>query len=249
MTSLHYITSTDPDNYGNVKYSMTAVVSQPCQVRVSGLQYNAHFSITTSDDYIQVSDAENNEKYIYFHESGYYTIDFLPDTLKSLFEENSMTDMTFEVKDIGLLYMKGNYKILNATHRVKLLLGLYHVPQENFPIDLTEGYLSPSMSLMSFGNILYLESNLPSPVGIRGTQKNKEEYRSIVYKRSDYLYPGIPVNSRTPGPVVATKTENLTDLEFTLVDFMMVPVILHSPLTITLEVFYGVQAIPMKPNS
>ena len=97
--------------------------------------------------------------------------------------------------------------------------------------------------------MLYLESNLPSPVGVRSNDKNKEEYKSIVYKGSDFIYPGIPVNSRTPGPVIVTKTENLTDLEFRLVDFMMEPVILHSPLTITMEVFYGLQPMPMLPIS
>ena len=128
-----------------------------------------------------------------------------------------------------------------------MIMGIYHL---NLPYALADGeVLYAASPLTCYGNMLYLESNLPSPVGVRSNDKNKEEYKSIVYKGSDFIYPGIPVNSRTPGPVIVTKTENLTDLEFRLVDFMMEPVILHSPLTITMEVFYGLQPMPMLPIS
>ena len=257
MTSLHYITSTNPANYGKVSYSATPTVSQPCQIRVSSIQYDAHFSITTKEDFVklhvpvdtQPSGAVTKEyTTVYFPECGYYLKDLLPTLLSAVLNKSDSSTSTIEIKlnDRGLLEYKGaNVEICDASHRAKLLMGLYHLPDEAFPIDISNGYTAPSTPLTSFGNILYLESNLPSPVGVRGTDKNKEEYKSIVYKGSDYLYPGIPVNSRTPGPVIATKTEALTDLEFTLVDFQMYPVILHSPLTITLEVFYGIKAIPM----
>lgn len=250
MTSLHYITSTDPDNYGTVCYSATPTISQPCQIRISSIQYDAHFSITTPDDFVELSvkDTEAGTSVVLktvvvnFPECGYYLKDMLPAQLKAILGNG----IEITLNDRGLLTYTGEYvKINNASHRAKLLMGLYHVPDEEYPISLAGGYTAPSVPLTSFGNILYLESNLPSPVGVRGTDKNKEEYKSIVYKGSDYLYPGIPVNSRTPGPVIATKTEALTDLEFRLVDFQMYPVILHSPLTITMEVFYGIKAIPM----
>ena len=239
MTSLHYITSTDPNNYGTVKYSMTPVVSQPCQVRVSGIQYTASFSITTEDDYIQLEDSSGSTFQIAFPEKG----DYFMDTLAS--DLSTITGLSITMRTDGLLNIAGSYaKISGATHRVKLLMGLYHTD-----LPLTLPCTSPSIPLSGFGNMLYLVSNLPSPVGVRGNDKNKEEYRSIVYKGSDYIYPNIPVNSRTPGPVIITKTEALTDLEFTLCDFLMEPVILHSPLTITIEVFYGIQAMPMLPVS
>lgn len=250
MTSLHYITSTDPNDYGWVKYSMTPVVSQPCQVRISSIQYTANFSLTTEDDYVEISTVVGESTKVYFKECGaYYT-----ETVASVLNDLLSAYLTVELTDTGILkYTKKtdpdmpHLDIVDASHRAKMIMGIYHL---NLPYALADGeVLYAASPLTCYGNMLYLESNLPSPVGVRSNDKNKEEYKSIVYKGSDFIYPGIPVNSRTPGPVIVTKTENLTDLEFRLVDFMMEPVILHSPLTITMEVFYGLQPMPMLPIS
>lgn len=246
MTSLHYVSSTDPSHYGTIKYSMTPVVSQPCQVRVSSIQYIATFSITTNDDYIEFEKEDKTKTKFLFSEKNNY----LPETVVSEINGVIGDDFVVSQESDGCLKFTtsktdSKYKrITDASHRARMLCGMYHC---DLPVDLP--FKAPSIPLTSFGNQLYLVSNLPSPVGVRGNDKNKEEYRSIVYKASDFIYPNIPVNSRTPGPIITTKTEALTDLEFTLCDFLMKPVILHSPLTITIEVFYGLQTIPMLPIS
>lgn len=242
MTSLHYVSSTDPSNYGTVKYSMTPVVCQPCQVRVSSIQYTATFSITTDDDYIEFEQEDKTITRFEFSEKNNY----LPETLIYDLTTIMGPDITITLESNGCLKFASELytRITDASHRVRMLCGMYHC---DLPVDLP--FKAPSIPLTCFGNQLYLVSNLPSPVGVRGNNKNKEEYRSIVYKASDFIYPNIPVNSRTPGPIITTKTEALTDLEFTLCDFLMKPVILHSPLTITIEVFYALQAIPMLPIS
>ena len=237
MTSLYYFSSTDPSNYGTVYGKITPLVAQPVQVRVSSIQYQANFSITTTDDYIKMDD-----KIFHFPECGFYVVDILPQLLTTAFNN----DVKVTLLNTGLLQFQSDvYKqITDASHRVRLLLGLYHV---KFPIDISETWTSPSVPLTNFGNILFLVSNIPSIVGLG--DKNKEEYRSIVYKGSDFLYPGIAVNSRTPGPIVISKSDALTDLKFTLVDFMMEPVILHSSLYITFEVFYSIAPTPMQLTS
>ena len=236
MTSLYYISSTDPEDYGTVKYSITPIVCQPVQVRITGIQYTAHFSITTEDDYIEL---DYNDKY-YFKECGYYLVNQVAYNLQNVMENK----VNVVLNDRGLLeYSSEEYEeITGASHRAKLLMGLYHT---DFPINIKETYTTKSIPLTSFGNILYLQTNIPSIIGLG--DKNKEEYRSICYKGSDYLYPGIPVNSRTPGPIVITKSDALSDLKFQLVDFQQVPVILHSPLYITFEVYYNIQPTPMLP--
>ena len=238
MSSLYYFSSTDPANYGTVYGKITPLVAQPVQVRVSSIQYQANFSITTKEDYIEF----DNEKKYYFNESGFYLVDYLPYVI------NRIVDNTCEIEllDIGLLRIRSStyQKITNASHRIKLLMGLYHT---SFPIDISDWFVSPSVPLTNYGNMLFLTSNIPSIVGLSG--KNKEEYRSIVYKGSDFLYPGIAVNSRTPGPIVVSKSDALSDLKFQLVDFMMEPVILHSSLYITFEVFYSIIPTPMLPTS
>ena len=237
MTSLYYFNSTDPDNYGTVYGKITPIVAQPVQVRVSSIQYQANFSITTKDDFIKLDD-----KVFYFPECGFYVVDMLPSVLVSAW--NNEVKVTLQTTGL-LTFQSDTYEqITDCSHRVKLLLGLYHA---SFPIDISEPWTAPSVPLTNYGNMLYVVSNIPSIVGLG--HKNKEEYRSICYKGSDFLYPGIAVNSRTPGPVVVTKSDALTDLKFTLVDFMLEPVILHSSLNITFEVFYSIIPTPMLPTS
>ena len=233
MSSLYYFNSSNPDNYGTVYGKITPLVAQPVQVRVSSIQYQANFSITTADDYIKLDNTVYN-----FPECGFYVIEMLPtvcDTVTSGVLKATYTDT-------GLLRFNSDTmkQITGASHRVKLLLGLYHT---EFPINISDIFLTPSVPLTNFGNQLYVVSNIPSIVGVG--EKNKEEYLSICYKGCDFLYPGIAVNSRTPGPVVVTKSDALTDLKFTLVDFMLEPVILHSPLSVTFEVFYSITPTPM----
>jgi hypothetical protein len=237
MTSLYYFSSTDTSKYGTVYGKITPLVAQPVQVRVSSIQYQANFSITTEDDYIKL-----DEEYFYFPQCGFYLVDTLPSILTNAFKN----DVNITLLNTGLLrFHSENYKqITDASHRVKMLLGLYHT---EFPINIEEPWVAPSVPLTNYGNMLFLLSNIPSIVGLGdGT---KEEYKSIVYKSSDFIYPGIAVNSRTPGPVVVSKSDALTDLKFELVDFMMEPVILHSPLYITFEVFYSLLPTPMLPTS
>ena len=99
MTSLHYITSTDPNDYGWVKYSMTPVVSQPCQVRISSIQYTANFSITTEDDYVEISTVVGESTKVYFKECGaYYT-----ETVASVLNDLLSAYLTVELTDTGIL--------------------------------------------------------------------------------------------------------------------------------------------------
>ena len=237
MSSLHYFSSTDPNNYGTVYGTITPLVAQPVQVRVSSMQYQANFSITTPEDWIQFG----KEKY-YFKECGFYLAEMLPYLIKDVTKDAVQCALS----PTGLLMFKSDSfdELVGCSHRLSLLLGLYHA---KLPVNISEGWTAPSVPLTCFGNILYLVSNIPSIVGVG--DKNKEEYRSICYKGSDFLYPGIAVNSRTPGPVVVSKSDGLTDLKFTLVDFMMEPVILHSSLHITFEVFYSIVPTPMLPTS
>ncbi len=239
MSSLYYFNSTDPNNYGTVYGKITPLVAQPVQVRVSSIQYQANFSITTETDYIELSGV----KY-YFPECGFYLIDSLPDKIAYVCENS----IQVELLDRGLLRIKTLNPLISTitdcSHRVKLLLGLYHT---ELPVSISDWYVCPSVPLTNYGNILYLMSNIPSIVGLG--DKNKEEYRSIAYKGSDFIYPGIAVNSRTPGPVVVSKSDALTDLKFELVDFQLEPVILHSSLYITFEVFYSIIPTPMLPTS
>ena len=53
----------------------------------------------------------------------------------------------------------------------------------------------------------------------------------------------------SPGYLMTCSREDLSQMEFELVDFMDVPVILHAPLHITVEVYYNAyDIVPINTN-
>ena len=66
-----------------------------------------------------------------------------------------------------------------------------------------------------------------------------EETFSIIYKTNEYVFNGYQFVSSNRGNWFTIKSSQLQQLEFTLVDFMLEPIILHAPLYLTLEIREG----------
>ncbi len=126
--------------------------------------------------------------------------------------------------------------ILNASHRVKLLLGLYHM---EFPIEsipYTTGYkiISKSIPYFEQGPIFYLMSRTDAICTTNA--RGQEETQSIVFKTMELIINTYPIASFNHGNWFKIKSSQLQQMKFILVDFMLEPVVLHSPLYITLEI-------------
>ena len=150
------------------------------------------------------------------------------------------------MNDRGLLVITApdEFQIIDASHNVKLLLGLYH---SELPINSSRPKISesetpcelimPSVPYRSYGNVLYLTARTDMICSVNN-QNGEEESLSIAYKTNEILYPGFPVMCKIPSQWSIINSSQLNQLEFTLVDFQFQPVKLHSPLYITLELNY-----------
>ena len=261
---MYHLSSTDPDNYGTIKFrssiqSMNSVV----MYRVSSLSTIASFSMTTPNDYLviettitrsiltddgnetgRVEDIEITEPIelcLHFTEHGAYELRTLAYELNNLFEgqlvpvnESLPIQIVISMDSTNRLVMTANkeFSIKEASHNVKLLLGLYDA---SLPIHSSaKTILFPSVPYISFGNVLYLtaRTDFVSVVNV----EDKEITRSIAYKTNELLYPGYPINCKLPGQWSIIHSDQLSSLEFQLVDFQLEPVVLHAPLFITLEI-------------
>ena len=127
------------------------------------------------------------------------------------------------------------FSITDCSHRAKLLLGLYH---ESLPLASEHNTIvGKSVPYHCYGNSLYLRSRISSVVGLND-ENNKDIYLSICYNINEMFIPNVPIITRLPGNCTKIYPADLTNLEFTLVDFMNVPVILKAPLRIVMEVFH-----------
>ena len=236
MNGLIHLSSNRPEKYDSIKFTSSLTQNQTIMYRLLSLTTTASFSITTSDDYLEItrlSDGSNHR--YYFSDRAEYNIETLATTLNKMFAVGAF-QITASLGEDCLLRLSANedFIIKNCTHRAKLILGLYHATQ----FRSSECVLKcPSVPYLCYGNILYLmaRTDAISIINARGN----EESQSIIYKTNEVLYNGFPVNCKQPGTWFKIKINELQQMEFILVDFMLEPVVLHAPLFITLEYCEG----------
>ena len=160
---------------------------------------------------------------------SFYDKELLPSYLTSLF-----TNFNVSYNSSGTLTLntQSQFRIIDASHRAKVLLGLYNTQLPTLP---AQTYVIESIPYTCYGNNLYLQSRISNIVGFNDSM-NKEIYISVCYHIFEIFYPGAPIICRFPGSLIKIKPTDLTNLEFTLVDFQQEPVILKAPLCIALEV-------------
>ena len=242
---LFYISSTNPADYSTVKFSTSALTGKNnLEFRINQLATFASFLITTNDDYITFEFDDNNEVMTFnFTDKSFYDKDTLPQYLESLIYNNK-SQLRVTYNELGTLTISrespsgsgtecqtGLFRIKDASHRVKLLTGLYY---SSLPSSFTKSYIIESIPYTCYGNNLYLKSKISNIVGFNN-EMNEEIYISVCYHVFEMLYPGVPIISRTPGNYVKIKPTDLSNLEFSLVDFQNEPVVLKSPLNLVLE--------------
>ena len=242
---MYYLSSTNPDDYGTIKFNSTInTINSMVMYRINSLSTTASFSMTTADDYMKIETTLNGEAFeltLNFQDHGCYDLRKLAYELNQLLEGELVPvggelpiQIVISIDSTNRLLLTANkqFSIKEASHNVKLLFGLYHT---TLPISSTQKQiLMPSVPLVSYGNVLYLIARTDF-VSVVNTDE-KEQTRSIAYKTNEILYPGYPIQSKLPGQWSVIQADQLSSLEFQLVDFQLNPVILHAPLFITLEI-------------
>lgn len=176
-----------------------------------------------------------------FHDHGTYNLRTLAYELNSLMSGQlvSVDDglpiellVTMDSTNRLIISAEKDFTIIDASYRVKLLLGLYdtQLPLSSFGCQL----VMPSVPYVSYGNVLYLTARTDF-VSVLNSN-DKEITRSIAYKVNELLYPGYPINCKLPGQWSIIHSDQLSSLEFQLVDFRLQPIVLHAPLNISLEI-------------
>ena len=231
---LFYLQSSDPDNYGTVKfYANPPLGKDPLLFRINQVNTVAAFLVTTSEDYIEFNIGGASKK-VFFEDRSAYDKDDLPNIITKLTTSVNVT-VAYNNTNTFTISSTESFSITDCSHRAKLLLGLYH---ESFPIASDgNAIVAKSVPYNCYGNCLYLRSRLSSVVGLND-ENNKDYYLSFCYNISEMFIPGVPIITRFPGNCTKINPSDLTNIEFTLVDFMNVPVVLKAPLRIVMEVFH-----------
>lgn len=231
QTTLIHLQSNNPNNYNTAEFNASIIEDVNVFYRVISINTTAAFSLTTQDDFICIQQ-DDEPIIITFPEIGNYDVK----TLNEIFKNKSNLSISQNDRSLIEITSSNKFKILEASHRVKLLLGLYHTkfPLESIQIETTHIIISNSIPYFEQGPIFYLLSRTGSICETNA--RGKEETYSIVYKTMELIVNSYPITSYNKGNWFNIKSSQLQQLRFSLVDFMLEPIILHSPLYITLEI-------------
>ena len=243
---IYSLTSTNPSHYETIDVQI--LIPWKCeQVKyyVSNINTTSNFLLSTYEDYFVIEKIRNEvmdqgkppnvDVYTIYFENVTDYESSLTSVLNKLFEKAGIV-MNATRNETGYLKLTSDtsFTITDATHRAKILLGLYH---SELPISSNAGELiSPSPPITNYANKLYLISLQGQAIH---TTKNGMEYTpSIECSIDSVVKSGFPlIKDFNINPIKTVI--NVSDLyrsSMTLVDFQFEPVVLLSPLFVTLKI-------------
>ena len=228
-----YSIQSKPENYNTVRMNIDIPWKCPyVKYYVSSINTKANILLTTAEDYLIFETTNNGDIRIDFVESYTYSFGSLVKFL------NACQDtIEFKNKDNRTISLTPNKDITfkEGSHRAKLITGLFNCKE--FEVDANEEKNVPDIPILDLANKLYLVSL--QGVAAHSTIEGQEYTPSIIANIGTMIMnrEALIVNYDESKPIkVKVNTDSLKYLEMRLVDFMFQPVILKSPLFITLKI-------------
>ena len=233
---IYSLSSSDPNHYETIDVNIN--IPWKCeQVKyyVSNVNTMSNFLLTTEEDYLII--VIDGEEYRFtFTSKTDYESSLIKD-LKELFNCYDKTKTAIiEKNEHGCLKLTldKDFEIIDASHRVKLLLGLYHT---TLPVSSTDKvYVCSSPPITNYANKLYLVSLQGQ--AIHASKEGMEYTPSVACSIDTFIKSGLPlIKDFDINPIkTVIQAADLSRSSMTLVDFQFEPVVLLSPLFVTLKI-------------
>lgn len=230
------VQSTDAEKYNTV--SMKFDIPWKCEYikyYVSSINTMCNILLSTKDDFIIYSESSKIHK-IAFEDKFKYTIKQLENILNITTDSENKLKWVMNDKRTFTIEAENDTVIEKPTHRAALLTGLYNT---KFPLEIKKGEKyeikdipileHTKLNLVSLqGNPVYSNINdkdyTPSLIGTINTFTI--DNKPLIY---DFEKEGKPFK-------IKTYTDSLKFLELSLVDFQYQPILLKSPLNVSLKI-------------
>ena len=233
---IYSLSSSDPNHYETIDVNIN--IPWKCeQVKyyVSNVNTMSNFLLTTDEDYLII--VMDGEEYRFtFSSKTDYESSLIKD-LKELFNCYDKTKTAIIEKNANgciKLTLDKDFEIIDASHRVKLLLGLYHT---TLPVSSTDKvYICSSPPITNYANKLYLVSLQGQ--AIHASKEGMEYTPSVACSIDTFIKSGLPlIKDFDINPIkTVIQAADLSRSSMTLVDFQFEPVVLLSPLFVTLKI-------------
>mgnify|MGYP007039318530 CR=1 FL=1 len=228
------VASTNPEKYDRSNCNLTAPITQYATMIITSLTANCDILVLNKDDYIQINGKQYSAKddYTNLNQETYASL------MNDLLKVDGFGWSLDNAKRL-VITSRNNFTIENATYNVCLLCGFYNMKLPLYA-DYDEDNNIYFVQANSVGYclstpILYLVSN----VGMQSYRNANSEQISgskIVMRLNNSFTAGFPIVVNNADFNTTILSNDLSCLEFTLVDAYLHEVKLLSPMFITIHV-------------
>lgn len=241
------VSSTDPNNYNKIFCNLTAPPTKYSIMTITCLTTNCNIIVLNKDDYIIINDIKYQFKDNYTNINLEAFIELLKDLTQNHFvaegEINplSLNGIDFYIDNTSRLYFYSErpFVINDASYNVKLITGIYH---QNLPLTSsfnpeTDKYyvqaISSGFNLLT--PVLYLCSNIAIK-SYRNADDSSLNGSKIVMRVNNSFSTSMPIINNNADFETVLLSNDLSMLEFRLVDANMHDIHLLSPLYLSVQV-------------
>ena len=233
------ICSTDENHYNRINCNLTAPVTKYAAMTVTCLTANCDIVVLNSWDYIVIDGKQ------YSFEAGYTNLnaETFVGLLNNLFDQKGVT-YTAQLDTAGRFKLSCDkqFVIERMTYHFRLITGFYQDEYENKPLysdyDEKEKVYFVRANSVGFTNltpVLYLTSNIATK-SYRSVGTNELSGAKIVMRLNNSFMPGSPIIVNNADFTTTLLSNDLSSLEFTLIDAFMHEVRLLSPMYLSIQV-------------
>ncbi len=241
------VSSTDPNNYNKIFCNLTAPPTKYSIMTITCLTTNCNIIVLNKDDYIIINDIKYQFKDNYTNINLEAFIELLKELTQNSFvaegEINplSLNGIDFYIDNTSRLYFYSErpFVINDASYNVKLITGIYH---QNLPLTSsfnpeTDKYyvqaISSGFNLLT--PVLYLCSNIAIK-SYRNADDSSLNGSKIVMRVNNSFSTSMPIINNNADFETVLLSNDLSMLEFRLVDANMHDIHLLSPLYLSVQV-------------
>jgi hypothetical protein len=240
MTYEYTISSTDEDNYNRIYAYFEPIKSDTAILLVTSLTTNCNIRILKIGDYIVI----NNIKYEFNEYQTSLNNESFIDLLSVLTTESTVI---FSLDTCNRIVIQSNneFVINDASYNVRLLMGLH--PFDNLEIigvlnDEGKYYHKiKTVGFMLSTPVLYLTCNIGEKCykNLQQNNQNTVQNMRVVMRINNSFSSNFPINSGNADFSTIVMSNDLSNVEFKLVDANMVEINLLSPMYISVSIKVG----------
>ena len=232
------IVSSDPDYYNRIHAYFDPVNTDTASMIVTSLTTHCSIKILKKSDYIKINDI------VYFIGKDFTSLtryDFV-----KLLNDREILYLRFDVDNcerIVLVVNGDNVTLNDASYNVRIIMGLH--PFEELGTEYygdpeyIQYYTIPTVGSMLSTPVLYLTCNIGSKTYINNSRSKFTQNSKIVMRLNNSFSPNFPIFAGNGEFITTVMSNDLTDVNFTLVDANMKEIELLNPMFLSVSIKLG----------